>query len=164
MGLDTKTDWPTEILGRINRLLSLIRHGPHWKRRVQHFFYCFVCFVSAVTFLPSRCLAMIGGFLPSRCLATIKVFLLSRRVATIGGIHRHTHTQTATWFHKPTLIFQNNKTRLIELGLWDHLAVCVSICAFIRLCLSICLCISPYFLGLWNHLAVMFVCLSMYPA
>jgi hypothetical protein len=33
-------------------------------------------FVTAVKFLPSRCLATIGGFLPSRCLATI------------GGIHR----------------------------------------------------------------------------
>jgi hypothetical protein len=29
-----------EVLGRTNRLLSLIRHGPHWKRRVQQFFYC----------------------------------------------------------------------------------------------------------------------------
>jgi hypothetical protein len=32
-----------EALGRTNRLLSLIRHGPHWKRRVQQFFYCCVC-------------------------------------------------------------------------------------------------------------------------
>jgi hypothetical protein len=32
-----------EVLGRTNRLLSLIRHGPHWKRRVQQFFYCCVC-------------------------------------------------------------------------------------------------------------------------
>jgi hypothetical protein len=28
-------------------------------------------FVAAVTFLPSLCLAVIGGVLPSRCLATI---------------------------------------------------------------------------------------------
>jgi hypothetical protein len=28
-------------------------------------------FVTAVTFLPSRCLTTIGGFLPSRCRATI---------------------------------------------------------------------------------------------
>jgi hypothetical protein len=34
-------------------------------------------FVTAVTFLPSRCLATIRGFLPRRC------------QATIGGIHRH---------------------------------------------------------------------------
>jgi hypothetical protein len=36
--------------------------------------------------------------LPSRCLATI------------GGIQ--THTQTETWSHKPTLIFQNKESRL----------------------------------------------------
>jgi hypothetical protein len=28
-----------EVLGRTNRLLSLIWHGPHWKLRVQQFFY-----------------------------------------------------------------------------------------------------------------------------
>jgi hypothetical protein len=32
-----------QVLGRTNRLLSLIRHGQHWKRRVQQFFYCYVC-------------------------------------------------------------------------------------------------------------------------
>jgi hypothetical protein len=32
-----------ELLGRTNRLLSSIRHGPHRKRRVQQFFYCCVC-------------------------------------------------------------------------------------------------------------------------
>jgi hypothetical protein len=32
-----------EVLGRTNRLLSLTRHGPHWKRRVQQFFCCCVC-------------------------------------------------------------------------------------------------------------------------
>jgi hypothetical protein len=42
-------------------------------------------FVTAVTFLPSRCLAAIGGFLPSRCLATIGIFLPSRCLATIRG-------------------------------------------------------------------------------
>jgi hypothetical protein len=31
-----------EVLVRANRLLSLIRHEPHWKRRVQQFFYCCV--------------------------------------------------------------------------------------------------------------------------
>jgi hypothetical protein len=29
-----------EVLGRTNRLLSLLRHGPHWKRRVQQFYCC----------------------------------------------------------------------------------------------------------------------------
>jgi hypothetical protein len=32
-----------EVLGRTNRLLSLKRHGPHWKRRVQQLFCCCVC-------------------------------------------------------------------------------------------------------------------------
>jgi hypothetical protein len=41
-------EWPLakikqEFLGRTNRLLSLRRHGPHWNRRVQQFFYCSVC-------------------------------------------------------------------------------------------------------------------------
>jgi hypothetical protein len=31
-----------EVLGRTNRLFSLIRHGPHRKRRVSQFFYCCV--------------------------------------------------------------------------------------------------------------------------
>jgi hypothetical protein len=32
-----------EVLERTNRLLSLIRHGPHWKRHVQQFFHRCVC-------------------------------------------------------------------------------------------------------------------------
>jgi hypothetical protein len=67
-------------------------------------------FVTAVTFLPSRCLAMMRGFLPSRCLATITGFLACRCLATIWGIqthtHTHTHTHTVTWSHKPTLFFK----------------------------------------------------------
>jgi hypothetical protein len=98
-------------------------------------------FVSAVTFPPSRCLAAIMGFLSSRCLSairgflpsrfltTIRGFLPSRFVATIGGFLRSRclatiwgllqsrclatiHTHTATWSHKPTLIFQNNESGL----------------------------------------------------
>jgi hypothetical protein len=84
-------DYIIKVLERINRLLSLIRHGPHWKWRVQQFFYCCVCIryrgnVSTEP-LPSNGK---GGFLPTRCLATI------------GG-NTQTHTQTATWSHKPTL-------------------------------------------------------------
>jgi hypothetical protein len=44
-------------------------------------------FVAAVTFLPSRGLATTGG-------------------------ETQTHTQTATWSHKPTLFFQNKECRL----------------------------------------------------
>jgi hypothetical protein len=61
-------------------------------------------FVTTVTFLSSRCLAMIGGLLQSRwlatisgflqnlCLATIRGLLPSHCLATIGGIHRQTNT------------------------------------------------------------------------
>jgi hypothetical protein len=34
--------WVQEVLGRTNRQLSLIPHGPHRKRCVQQFFYCCV--------------------------------------------------------------------------------------------------------------------------
>jgi hypothetical protein len=63
-------------------------------------------FVTAVTFLPSRFLATIGGFLPSRCLATIRGFLPhhcrgnDKEIFTEllpsndRGIHRYTHTDS----------------------------------------------------------------------
>jgi hypothetical protein len=63
-------------------------------------------FVTAVTILPSSCVATIGGFftepLPSN---------------NREGIHRHTHTrarihthrETATWSHKPSLFFKIRK-------------------------------------------------------
>jgi hypothetical protein len=83
-------------------------------------------FVTAVTFLPSRCLAPTGGFLPSRCLATlggctyrhtdrweglsnesvemgsgamiyIPSFIKIRSgIKKLRGIHRYTHTHTHT--------------------------------------------------------------------
>jgi hypothetical protein len=57
-----------------------------------------VCvFVTAVTFLPSRCLATIRGLL-SRCLAAIREYLPSRCLATKGDTQ--THTQTAKWSPK----------------------------------------------------------------
>jgi hypothetical protein len=77
-----------EVLRRTCRLLSLMRHGPHWKRRVQQFFYCCVCIryrgnVSAES-LPSN----------------------------VRG--KQTYTQTATWTHKPTLFF--NKEIRLKIG------------------------------------------------
>jgi hypothetical protein len=65
-----------EVLGRTTRLLSLTRHRPHWKRRVQQFFYCCRCIryrgnVSTeplpikdrgIFTEPSRYLATIGGY------------------------------------------------------------------------------------------------------
>jgi hypothetical protein len=48
-------------------------------------------FVAAVTFLPSRCLATIGGFLLSRCLAMMAGYLQTRCLVTIRGYtYRHT--------------------------------------------------------------------------
>jgi hypothetical protein len=73
-------------------------------------------FLTAVTFLPSRWLARIGGFLPSRCIATIRRFLqsrclatvrgllLSRCGATIRGIRRHTRTHTHIYIQQRDLI------------------------------------------------------------
>jgi hypothetical protein len=45
----------------------------HWydTGHIENSFIVAYVFVTAVTFLPSRCLATIRGFLPSRCLATI---------------------------------------------------------------------------------------------
>jgi hypothetical protein len=74
---------------RTSRLLSLIRHGPHWKRRVQQFFYCCVCIryrgdVSTESF-PSNGKGIYTEPLPSN--------------------YRGLHTETAEWSHKPTLFF-----------------------------------------------------------
>jgi hypothetical protein len=82
-----------EVLGRTNRLLSLIRHGPHWKRRVQQFFYCCMCMRYRGNVSTEPMPSNDKGFLPSRCLATIGRFLPSRCLATIGRIHGHTHRQ-----------------------------------------------------------------------
>jgi hypothetical protein len=80
-------------------------------------------FVTAVMFLPSRCLAKIGRFLLNRCLATIGGLLLSpclatigeflpsRCLATIGGIHRHTHRQQRDLISL-FYFFQNKESRL----------------------------------------------------
>jgi hypothetical protein len=63
-------------------------------------------FVTAVTFLPSRCLARIGRFLPSRWLTTIRGFLPIRCLAAIRGIYRHTHRR------QRDLIVRNKESRL----------------------------------------------------
>jgi hypothetical protein len=70
-----------EVLGRTNRLLSLIRHGWHWKRRVEQLFYCCVCIryrgnVSTDP-LPSNDRGIFTEPLP----------------INDKGIHRHTHTR-----------------------------------------------------------------------
>jgi hypothetical protein len=68
-----------KVLGRPYRLLSLIRHGPHRKRRIQQFFYCCVCIRYHGNVFTEPLPRMIGGFLWSHCLATIE-----------GCTYRHT--------------------------------------------------------------------------
>jgi hypothetical protein len=71
--------------------LKLIAYFPwydksHIENDAANNSYIVACvFVTAVTFLPSRWLAMIGEFLPNRCLATTRGFLPSRCLVTIGG-------------------------------------------------------------------------------
>jgi hypothetical protein len=99
-----------EVLGRINRLLSLKRHGPHWKRRVQQFFYCYVHirYRGNVSTEPS----------PSNDRRNFTEPLPSNDKG-------HARTQTVTWSHKLTSFFQIRKV-----GLWDHVAVCLCILSF----------------------------------
>jgi hypothetical protein len=92
-----------EVLGRTDHLLSSIWHGPHWKRRVQQFFYCWVCIhyrgnVSTEP-LPSNDRGIFTNPLPSNN----------------RGIHIHTHTHTdgrhfliipLRWAHVPWYTYQ----------------------------------------------------------
>jgi hypothetical protein len=100
-------------------------------------------FVTAVTFLPSRrlatiggflpsrCLATIGGFLPSRCLATIRVFLPSRCLATIGGYTDiHTHRQQRDVIS--VLSFFQNKESRLKIGVLHPTSV-VSCCILVQI-------------------------------
>jgi hypothetical protein len=43
IGKEAKNKNKQEVLGKANRLLSLIRYGPRRKRDVQQFLYCCVC-------------------------------------------------------------------------------------------------------------------------
>jgi hypothetical protein len=92
------------VLRRTNCLLSLIRHGPHWKLHVQQFFYCCVCirYRSNISAEP----------LPSNDRG---IFTEPLRSNDKGDTQTHTHTQTATWSHKPTLFCQNKRTFLYVL-------------------------------------------------
>jgi hypothetical protein len=68
-----------QVLGRSNRLISLIWQGMHRKRRVQKLFYSCLCIVACVFISVVR-------FLCSRCLATLREYT-----------HTHTHTHTQLW-------------------------------------------------------------------
>jgi hypothetical protein len=102
-------DKKQDILGRTNRRLSLIRHEPHRKRRIQQFFYCCVCIryrgnVSTEA-LPSN--GRITFTETSCCLATI------------GG-YTYRHTDCWEGFFSLLSLFWKNR-----IGLWDYVAACV---------------------------------------
>jgi hypothetical protein len=106
-----------EVLGRTNRLLFLIRHGPHWNRRVQQFLYCCVC-IRSVTFLPSRCLATIGGYTDTHTDSNV----ISYACCIFSLV---------SYFEK--------YGRLMRLRCCLCLCVCVRSCV----CVCVCLCIPP---------------------
>jgi hypothetical protein len=139
-------------MGRINRLLSLIRHGPHWKRRLQQFFYHCVCIrYRGKVFtepLPSHDRAIhiqtyrfMGGIFQSDRWDGLRCRDISTKFHKDWFRHSQVNrgdTQTATWPHKPTLFVQNKESRLkIKVGCCDRHAVCLCICV------SACLCIPP---------------------
>jgi hypothetical protein len=73
-----------EVLGTTNCLISLIRHGPHWKLRVQKFFYCCIC-IRYHSHVSTK-------LLPSNNRGICTEPLLSN----YRGVY--THTQIAMWF------------------------------------------------------------------
>jgi hypothetical protein len=98
-----------EVLGRTNPLLSLIRHGPYWKPRVQKSFYCCVCVryrgkVSTEP-LPSNDKGIFTELLPSNDKGIFTEPLPGNDKGTFtdrlpsndrGDAQTHTHTHTAT--------------------------------------------------------------------
>jgi hypothetical protein len=145
-----------KVLGRTNRLLSLIRHGPHWKQPLQQFFSCCVCihYLSNASTepLPSNDRGIFTEPLPTNDKGIFTETLLSNdrgytyrhtdwweiffylgrwdglscldvRIkfhkdlfwhsnVNKGDTQTNTHTQTATWSHKPILFLQNKERRL----------------------------------------------------
>jgi hypothetical protein len=103
-----------EVLGRTNRLLPLI-HGPHWKC-LQQFFYCCV----SISYRGNVCTEP----LPSNDRNIFTELLRSNYKGTFTEPlpsndrgDTQTHTQTATWSHKPILFFfQNKENRLKSIG------------------------------------------------
>jgi hypothetical protein len=142
MGLDTKTDWPTDRRSQRDSLThkynkkfweEIIAYVPwydtgHIENDSSNNYSVVACvFVNAVTFLPSRCLATIEGFLPNRCLETIGELLPSRYLAAIG---RYTYRHRDWW---EGFLAYFPYLEKIKVGC---LCVCVCVC--------VCLCIPPY--------------------
>jgi hypothetical protein len=77
----------------MNRLLSLIRHGPHWKRRVQKFFYWCVCIRYRGKVSTKRLPSNDERILPSRCLTNDKMIFTDLLPRNDRGANTDTHTQ-----------------------------------------------------------------------
>jgi hypothetical protein len=71
-----------EVLWRTNRLLSLIRHGPRWKRRVQQFFY------------RCMCIRYRGNVYAEPLPSNGRVIFIEPMPSNDRGIHRQTRTQS----------------------------------------------------------------------
>jgi hypothetical protein len=67
-------------------------------------------FVTAVTFLPSHCLAKIRGFLPSRCLATIRVLFTEPLPSNNRGVLQSRCLATIRFFFTEPLPSNDNGT------------------------------------------------------
>jgi hypothetical protein len=94
--IDTLSLELQEVLGRINRLFSLIRQGGHIENDASNYSSIVACvFVTALMYLPCRCLATIRGFLLSRCLATIRGILSPLKQH--NGRRRTITTKTGFW-------------------------------------------------------------------
>jgi hypothetical protein len=81
------------------------------------------CLTTLRGFLPGRCLATIRGFLPSRCLATIRGFLPSRCLATIGGYtDSNVFSQAYFYFFKIRTVAYKGVAKVTEMGAADWMA------------------------------------------
>jgi hypothetical protein len=101
-----------EVLGRTNRLLSLIRHGPHWKRRVQQFFYCCACIRYRDNFYTEPLASNDRGIFTE----------------PLTSNNREIPKQTQRLMGRiSSLLFWIWKNRV---GLWDHVAVCVFVSVY----------------------------------
>jgi hypothetical protein len=92
-------------LGRTNRLLSLIRRGPHLKRRVQQCFYCCLCIRYRGNVSTQPVPSNDKGIFTEPLSGNDKRTYTKPLPSNGKEIHRHTHTETLTWSYEPILFF-----------------------------------------------------------
>jgi hypothetical protein len=90
-----KTKRKQEVLGRTNRLLSLIRHRPHWKQRVQQFFYCCVCILYRCNVSTEPLSINDRGIFTKPLPSNDKRSFTEPLPSNDRGILRHTHTHSS---------------------------------------------------------------------